>query len=347
MRLGLIARCETARGIAIQSKGFYDAMPVDKVLLVRFPRPDCREAPEWYDASRTTQVAYDAKNHTLDESVVREWLRGLDVVFTVETPNDWRMPTWCREEGVKLVVQGNPEFVRHGRPGFESLPHPDAWWWPTSWRLDHLPKGTVMPVPMSFEWAQRRNLDRPLRVLHVVGKRAFADRNGTDQFVSAIRRVRTPIHVTMYGLDGQLPQIPHIPGNRRVAVDYFPDGVDDRWEMYRDQDVLVLPRRYGGLCLPALEASACGLAVVMPDCSPNSELAASRVPIRRLVKMQLAAGVIEGAEVNPADIAATLDRFALDREFLHRTQREQELLTPFWSEWFPRYLTELHKVVGC
>ena len=90
IRLGLIARSEVARGIALQSRNFYDHMPVDDVLLVRMPRPDCKEAPEWYPGA--THAAYDPIRHQLDEELVTDWLEGLDVVFTVETPNDWRMP---------------------------------------------------------------------------------------------------------------------------------------------------------------------------------------------------------------------------------------------------------------
>jgi len=248
IRLGLIARSEVARGIALQSRNFYDHMPVDDVLLVRMPRPDCKEAPEWYPGA--THAAYDPIRHQLDEELVTDWLEGLDVVFTVETPNDWRMPLWCREMGVKLVIQGNPEFVRHGREGFEHLAHPDQWWWPTKWRTDILPTGVHMPVPMPDTVpVERDDADVPLRVLHVVGKRAYADRNGTEILVSALRRVRRKMHVTIIGLDGELPKVQAGPSNRNLTVEYHPDGFDNHWDMYRNQDVLVIPRRYGGLCL--------------------------------------------------------------------------------------------------
>ena len=75
MKIGLIARAEVARGIAIQSKNFYDNMPVDRVLLVRMPQPDCAEAPEWYD--NRTEVTYDPKHHQLDEPTVRRWFGSI------------------------------------------------------------------------------------------------------------------------------------------------------------------------------------------------------------------------------------------------------------------------------
>lgn len=347
MRLGLIARCEIARGIAIQSKGFYDHMPVDKVLLVRMPRPDCAEAVDWYEDAVTTHALYDMKTHQLDERTVRNWLYGLDVVFTVETPNDWRIPTWCREAGVKLVIQGNPEFVRHGRPGYEQVPHPDAWWWPTRWREDLLPAGVHMPVPMPTvtTGVMRSPADRPLHVLHVVGKRAFGDRNGTDIFIQALRRVRRPMHVTIYGLDGELPKVPINVGNPGLTVEYHPDGTTNRWTMYTNQDVLVLPRRYGGLCLPALEASACGLAVMMTDCPPNDELAYLRVSVRRWQTMVLACGPVQTADAAPIDIAARLDDLADQPDTVAFAQTEQAKLVTRWGDARQHHLDELQKVI--
>ena len=320
-------------------------MPVDDVLLVRMPRPDCKEAPEWYPGA--THAAYDPIRHQLDEELVTDWLEGLDVVFTVETPNDWRMPLWCREMGVKLVIQGNPEFVRHGREGFEHLAHPDQWWWPTKWRTDILPAGVHMPVPMPDTVPVERNDDDvPLRVLHVVGKRAYADRNGTEILVSALRRVRRKMHVTIIGLDGELPKVQAGPSNRNLTVEYHPDGFDNHWDMYRNQDVLVTPRRYGGLQLPALEAAACGLAVMMPDCSPNAELASVLVPVRRQATLSLAAGPIRTAEVAPVDLSEHLDRLAWDRNGLLTAKNASQALVPRWSMWRQRYLDRLQEVVS-
>lgn len=334
MRIGLIARCEIARGLAIQSRNFYDNMPVDDVLLIEMPRPDCAEAPEWYPGS--TIVQYNPTRHELDESIVREWLRGLDVVFTVETPYDWRVPLWCKELGVKLVIQGNPEFVRHMDD--PSLPHPDAWWWPTSWRLDKLPPGKVMPVPQPSMRRLPLNTEEPLRLVHVVGKRAYADRNGTDILQWLIRSVTAKVKLTVYGIDGQLPEFRRM---RNVEIELHPDGVDDRWEMYHNQDVLVMPRRYGGLCLPALEAAAMGLVVMMPDCSPNEELAAHHHIRGRQRPLRLACGVIQMTEANPGDFAFAIDNLARHRDWLQIAQQEQYDLLPRWSEWRQRYLDEM------
>ena len=270
---------------------------------------------------------------------VRRWLKGLDVVFTVETPNDWRMPLWCREMGVKLIIQGNPEFVRHTSD--PSIPHPDAWWWPTSWRTDVLPVGTVMPVPMNRQ-PNMFMADGPLSLLHVVGKRAHADRNGTELLVQAMRMVTADVKLLVTGIDGSLPEFRR---QRNVDLDLRPNGFTDRWEMYWGQHVLVLPRRYGGLCLPALEAGASGTLVMMPRISPNEELAAWVVPPQRSRPMQFAGGVVNVCDVNVADLAADIDRLARDRRLLWDASSRQSTMVRDWAEMRPIYLAEMEALL--
>lgn len=341
MKIGLIARCDTARGLAIQAKNFYDNMPVERVLCVRMPKPDTVERPEWY-ADRV-DVAYEPLNHLLDEETVRGWLDGLDVVFAVETPHDWRIPTWCKEQGVRLVIQGNPEFVRHGLKSYD-LPHPDQWWWPTSWRLDQLPEGIVMPVPMDLCLTARSD-DPRLHVLHVVGKRAYADRNGTELLVQAMRMVTANIKLTIHSIDGGVAEFTH---NRHVEFNYQLDPVEDQWSMYDDQDVLILPRRYGGLSLPALEAAAAGLVVSMTDCPPNRDMAALMIPSTLGTRLDLACGQVQAHDARPNQLAeqiAFLDTaWKTKRSFgvLRVTQRNMVLS---WAAGRALYLQAFEKLL--
>ena len=81
-----------------------------------------------------------------------------------------------------------PGDVRHGTEGYEHMEHPNEWWWPTHWRTNVLPGGRWMPVPMpDHEPTGADPHDGPLRIYHIAGKRAFADRNGTDIVIDAMR----------------------------------------------------------------------------------------------------------------------------------------------------------------
>lgn len=334
MKLGVIARTEIARGLAIQTRNFVEHMDVDRTLIIDMPTRDCDLDEAW--CPNPTHVAYNAKTHTLPKDAVLEWLDGLDAVFAVETPYDWDMPNWCRALGVKLFVQGNPEFVRHGQKGFEHLGNP-IWWWPTSWRLEHLPYGRQMPVPMPDRPITARPAgDGPLRVLHVIGKRAFADRNGTEILLRALTQVRTNMEVTLHSIDGAVPEMMR---NHRVKITKMPDAVEDRWSMYADHHVLVLPRRYGGLCLPALEAAACGLAVAMPYASPNEQLAQILLNVRRdgTRALNLACGQVQEIAVSHMDLAARLDELNADRATLEHAQHVAAATVPRWEQMKPIY----------
>lgn len=347
MKIGLIARCEYARGAAIQSKNFYDHMPVDRVLLVRKQAIDldCEERPEWYPGA--THVTYDHLRHELPMDEVVDWMRGLDVIFSVETTYDWRLPDWARTHGVRTVIQGNPEFYRHDQAEYPYA-HPDVWWWPTPWRIDRLPPGRLVPVPMPDGEPSART-EGEVNFLHVIGKRAYADRNGTDVVLNALRSIDEPCDFTIHGFGHEMRESDvrsAIPINCPVRLHFHEVGVEDRWSMYRDQSVLVLPRRYGGLCLPALEAAACGVAVSMPACSPNDVLAVDLFSARGDGYLNLACGRVPTADTDFRDLGAHLTDLARHPDHVRILQKAQRSAAPFWSEYRQVYMDELEMAVS-
>jgi hypothetical protein len=342
MQIGLIARAETARGLGVQTRNFFDHMPVASTLLVEMPNPDSTLDVDGYTGD-VLRVPVDTRHHTLPEDPVRDWLRTVDVVFTVETTYDWRLPDWARDAGARTVIQGNPEFFRHHLPGFQHQAHPDEWWWPTSWRpIAQLPDGPVMPVPMP----DRPRVARPasdidhLHLLHVIGKRAHLDRNGSDTVVQAMRSMVRPTILKLHGLEGEL--WPDLPRTKRVTYELNMTETSDRWSMYAGQSVLVMPRKYGGLCLPALEAAACGVAVMMPRIAPNVELAQLLLRCRGTRPTNLSCGRVDIASVNPMDLSSMLN--ALSPDTINQAQDDAYANVPRWADWRPIYLSRLERI---
>lgn len=134
------------------------------------------------------------------------------------------------------------------------------------------------------------------------------------EFIEAIRSLRARVHVTITSQDGVFPRV--IQHGRNVTVDAYPNGFADRWDMYRNQHLVVLPRKYGGLCIPALEAMACGVAVMMPDCSPNATWPGPRVPSRRGRRHRTPYGAVQMFTVHPLQMAQHIDRLANNREMI-------------------------------
>jgi hypothetical protein len=340
VKVGLIARAED-RGLGIQTWEFHRHMAPDRTLLVDMGDLARGFAmhPERYPDATVAPFA----NGQLPQRLVRDWLAGLDVVFTAETLYDWRLADWARAAGCATVVQVNPEFYRHAT---DPLPHPTVWWAPSPWRIATLPAENtrLVPVPVAADRFAMRVPERAdrLRVLHVAGHRAAGDRNGTLQLLQSLRYVRQPMVLRLLTQDSRLPRTR--PGGH-VEVHAEAGGRPNYWDLYADADVLALPRRYGGLCLPVQEAMASGLAVVMTDTAPNDWWPTLRVQCRAHSSLNTATGKVPMMAADPRDLGRQLDRLAQVPELLLDLQ-EQALRWAedhSWQALRPRYIAELER----
>lgn len=266
MKIGLIARADE-RGLGRQTHEFWRHLPCEAALVVdmgEFAGGFEQHHDRYPDDFRVTYR--DGGLHPIE--TVEAFCDAVDVIYTAETTYQ---PDFCdiaRAHGAKTVVHVNPEFFRWHTD--RTMAPPDRWWAPTPWRLGFLPKDTrVVPVPVADDLAGKGRLrDNNLSFLHVIGRRAAADRNGTRVVTSALRDVDTRIVLTITTQDERLP-FSWTPGKPEIRC--IAGGVVDHAELYELGDVLLLPRRYGGLCLPAQEAMAAGMVVVMGDCPPQNE----------------------------------------------------------------------------
>lgn len=333
----MLARGED-RGLGLQTWEWYRHVQPDRTLLIHMgplAGPFVCHADRYPDA---TTVRYDG---ALPEAECRTWLRGLDVVYTAETFYDWRFVEWAREAGTATVCHINPEFYRHGRE--PALPRPDVWWAPTSWRLDALDPATrIVPVPVALDrFGLLANTERdpgPLRWLHLAGHRAALDRNGTILVFQALRFLREPQHVTIRTQDPTLPRVRH---PAHVTVDALHASTVDYWRVYDHHDALVLPRRYGGLCLPVLEASGAGMAVLMPDLDPQRHdwPHVGLTTVRPGRQFDTPAGRLRTWDALPQRLAETMDRWARDPDTV-TTRRDESRRWAAANSW-----DALHQVI--
>lgn len=337
MKIGLLARCDR-RGIAYQTHEFWSHMKPHRTLVIRMNNPLHPEDISMYPGKGVAFIDVQP-DRVMDERIVRRFLHEIDVLFAVETLMDWRVAVWAKEMGVRTVVQGNPEFAdHHHSPG---RPHPDLWLWPTDWMIKDLPKGEILPVPAPDQRPLAADPSaEPLKVLHVAGLAATGDRNGTVDFMNALARVTQPVHVTVVGQDHWLPEANP---SRNITLTLNAKGVEDRWDLYRDQHVVVLPRRYGGLSLPSNEACAAGLAIIHPDCSPNEHWPGFKLPARRARLHRAPFGAIQTHSTDPVYIARAIDQLSKNREMLGRLQSESRAwaFRNSWTALKPRYLEVL------
>lgn len=273
LRFGLIARSED-RGIGIQTWEIARNMRPDRVLVVDMDGSNAGFAQHFdrFSALGLPTTILPAAEMANPRSVA-PWCSGLDVILTVETFYRWAFCDIARAEGARTVVHLNPEFYKH-RAADVDEPEPDAWWAPSPWLRDHpvMPPTRFMPMPVPFDrWtAEERYSPTPdvPTIVHVAGHPAALDRNGTKIFLTALRHVTEPCHAVVVTQRSNA----HRPSRLGPGVRSFRNvigGVPDYWRVPLLGEIIVIPRRYGGLCLPALEAAGAGRALVMSDVDPN------------------------------------------------------------------------------
>lgn len=327
LRLGAIVRADH-RGLAYQTGEFYRAMRPDVTVAVdisKLPRGERwpQDFTQYPDAI-VTEWSPPEGIHFSHEAL--QALLSCDVIYSAETLYDDRLPRLAKRRGVATVRHINCELYW---PEGESHP-----WYPTSWRLPNRPEGPTVPVPVPDD--KIRGPAGEGLVLHVAGWKAANDRNGTQLIRNAVRAtpdVKWRV-TSQYGRPVS---------TKDTNVEIVGD-IEDRWEMYDGCSMLVLPRKYGGLCLPAQESAARGLAVVMTDTEPQNGWPIELLPIQRsfpVRKRHVDIGSLHFT--SPKDIAAAVENLTGQAllEAQERTVGWAQSLA--WSKWADTYRMMLHQ----
>lgn len=269
VKVGVIARADRG-GLAAQSLSVIHHMQPARVMLIdlhgsgRGPTEPAKVTRAHPDAE-VMHIRTGPQNFPTDDET-RAFVDGLDVVWSAETFYHPRLVDYARDAGCATVLHANPELWRA-----DHTP-PDATWLPTPWERDRLPHATVVPHPV--ETAPRYDPDQhPAGLFHITGPAAW-DRNGTRLLLGALRYQRDPVPVRIHGdlgrrARGSAARIP--PNVGPVSIDHTAE-VDDNADIWPEaKPIMVLPRRYGGLCLPLWEAAARGVPIVTLDLVPQNE----------------------------------------------------------------------------
>lgn len=290
-RIGVITQPHRV-GAAIQAYEFCRHMHPERVLLT-----DLSEihAINSRNAKRVSTVDwFDGYYHKKvkgmpSEEVCRWLLNGVDVLFVVETPLQWEIFKWAKEMGVKTVLQYNFEFFEYAQ---RSVPKPDLFLAPSPWNIDRVRQyGEVkyLPVPIATDKIKRREITQARTFVHIVGHKAHLDRNGTEIVRQSIRYVK----------------------NKNIEIkihDQSKNELDNYADLYNEGDVLLMPRRYGGLSLTIQEATSSGMPVVTTEKDPyaGEDCTITISPPYDQESLKLKAPV-EAYSADPVELAKTID----------------------------------------
>jgi len=269
MRLGIIARSDNT-GLGNQTRNLVNMLEPDRILLIdSTPFNENKQHPEWYagyDCITTSQ------GFATREEIVR-FLDGLDVVLTCESFYSNMFLSLADKRKVKTILQYNYEFLDLVVDPNQRMP--SMLLSPSVWNIEQvekilgdLTKVVYLPPPIDpIAFSSQREINMSIthnRILHIAGKFASKDRNGTSTVIDMLKYSSADYELV---IKSQTP-IETDCNDPRLTIDVL--NTENHADLYSGYDAMVLPRRYAGLCLPMNEALISALPVFMTDISPNN-----------------------------------------------------------------------------
>jgi glycosyltransferase involved in cell wall biosynthesis len=309
MRIGIIARSDNT-GLGNQTLELTKLLNPDKVLLINSTSFNGnKQYPERYDGYDVWESPGFPTN-----AVARHFLKDLDIVLSCETFYNPDFIFLAKKMHVKTVLQYNYELFANMSDS--SLLLPDILISPSTWylqdverifgssecRVVHLPPPTTGDI---FDEAKKENLSSDhKRILHIAGRVAANDRNGTDTVIKMLKHSRSDYELVIRVQH----EIARPTKDSRLIVEV--GNPENREDLYKGFDAMVLPRRYGGLCLPMNEALLSGLPVFMSDLSPNNNILPQEWLFdTRQIGSFLSKAAVDLYEAVPESIAKTIDDY--------------------------------------
>jgi glycosyltransferase involved in cell wall biosynthesis len=322
VKLGLIARADWS-GLGIQTWEFHQHMHPDKTLVMDLghlynSHEDCNK---WTDLSRYPDPDIVIRGWDVDPSSTRLFLDGLDAVYSAETFYGWDLVNKATASGVRTYLHVNPEFCQHlVEP---QLPKPTRFLTGTPWMFDRLPEPKqILPFPVAPERFPARRKNVPAKnFLHIIGRPAAYDRNGTRELMRAVPHITANITIRLCCLNGNYLKDIYtaMQGACPNNVDLIFDNTTpaNYWELYDDADVLIMPRRWGGMSLPIQEAMGAGMPVILAAHDVYSAHARQDWVVASQPNSHFHARTqIDIHAVNPQALAAKIDLFAQSEQLV-------------------------------
>lgn len=352
MKLGLIARADNS-GLGIQTWEFHRHLHPDKTLVIDLSAiadSDDHCNKHIYLDRFPGAMVHQGASPTPD--VIDEFLDGLDVLFTAETFYNHDMLFRAKHRGIKTILQYNYEFLPHlNNPGITS---PTLFAAPSLWHYfgTGLLNKIHLPVPIATDRFEVN--PHPPEVaqvwMHPVGRPAVHDRNGTEDLIAALPLVRSEITMIFRcqrpGYVQSLLKGKDIPQHITVLVD--DSAPEHYWDNYQGVDAVVLPRRYGGLCLPANEALGTHVPVLMPNIDPNNRwLPPDWLFLGKQTSEFQACNPVQVYYSPPSNLAIAIDRMSSEPATYAKAVREAARLARHhsWDALLPKYHSALHKAM--
>ncbi len=341
MKLGMIVRSDNS-GLGNQTYELVQMLKPHLLMVIDFSAHNgFKQYPERYANFDAVYI----KGMPTDRQMA-DFVMQVDAVFSCETFYNDNTPKLARRtNGVKSYLQYN--FELFGGFGNPTYPIPDKLIAPSVWNLDVMEKKypnkvTYLPPPTdptTFADAREINFQRHNKLLHIAGKPAKADRNGTKSVLEMLKFSKADYELTIriqteYDIKCR---------DSRVKIEY--GDIEERGDMYAGYDAMILPRRYAGLCLPMNEALLSGIPVFMTDVSPNNFILPKEwLCISEDIGMIRTKTSIPSYSANPKAMARLVDNFFENENIDEEKKKAYEIGYKHFSP--ERLLPKYEKLLG-
>lgn len=311
MRLGMVVRAD-AGGLGQQSHHLWRCLqPDETVVIVKGEEARGAELPDRYGEALHCDQRLNMKANKL--------LSTCDLTLSIETGY---IDGIYDERTFKVALIANPELWNPSEPHERLGVH-------TDWEVHRFEeKPTVVPYPSPTELFPHRGDSGP-GWYHPEAP-AMLDRNGTELLLNALRHTRVPSELWIRA-DRESPW--HRRRNAptvivgATTVHWLRGRTDDPADAYPQEcSMLLLPRRYGGCCLPAVEAACLGWGAAMLDLPPQRSWPhVAPLPVAEHTKpARMRGGMFDVAQADSFAIARALDELNSSPEVLAQYRRKAE-----------------------
>jgi len=324
LRIGIIARVDNG-GLANQTYDYWKHITeITKALVIL-------TSGKQQDVLRYPEQILCEGFPTLEQ--IDAFLKDIDIVMAFETPYNWNIFSMAKERGIKTILTPNYEWTEEHPPI-----HPDLYLCPSLLERDiyeHYPTmSEYLPFPIErklFPFKLRKKADT---FVFNNGHGGTKGRNGLVALLQAIPLVKSDVK---FIIRSQVP-IPTIQDER---VDTRQGDVD-RTELFKEGDVLILPRMFGALSLPTWEAVSSGMPVLSTNLYPfNKILPKDWFFEPEMIEQGRTASVnrvIDIAVVSPIKIAEKIDEWA-HKDITEDSKKANEIAVDIsWEALHDKYI---------
>lgn len=270
MKLGIVVRADDT-GLGNQTRELVNMLNPEKILIIDSSTFHNKfvQHYDWYEGRKTV-----ISKGFPDNRILLKFFEGLNVVMSCETFYSKHFIALAKKKRIKTILQYNFEFLDY--LSNDKLMLPDVLLAPSLWRFEevqekfgdrclvsHLPPPTDESL---FANNVKQNTKSNRRLLHIGGKAAIYDRNGTNSVIEMLEYSKEDYELVIRS------QTPLEIDCNDSRVNFVIGNEEKREDMYAGYDAMILPRRYAGLCLPMNEALLSGLPVFMTNISPNNKI---------------------------------------------------------------------------